>query len=146
MLGVFCVNPNGLSGGLLQMINHGLSTGALFLLVGMIYERKHTKKIADFGGLAQVMPLYATLFVIVAMSSIGLPALNGFIGEFTILAGAVELLLDGWHWMPLVALAASGVVLGAAYLLWMLKRVLFGPLRAENRNLVDLKPRSAEFW
>src|SRR6185436_9043645 len=91
MLGIFCLNPNGLSGGLLQMINHGLSTGALFLLVGMLYDRRHTKQIEDFGGIAKVMPVFATLLIIATMSSIGLPGLNGFVGEFPILAGAVEL-------------------------------------------------------
>jgi NADH-quinone oxidoreductase subunit M len=147
MLGVFCLNPNGLSGGLLQMVNHGISTGALFLLVGILYERRHTKRIADFGGIASSMPLYATIFVIVTMSSIGLPALNGFVGELMILIGSVELALQGWHWMVLVAFAASGVVLGAAYMLWMTRRVLFGPVtHRENERLSDVKPFGLEFW
>jgi NADH-quinone oxidoreductase subunit M len=129
------------------MINHGLSTGALFLLVGILYERRHTKRIADFGGIASVMPLYSTIFVIITMSSIGLPALNGFVGELPILVGAVELALDGWQWMVLVAFAASGVVLGAAYMLWVARRVLFGPLtNPENRRLADVKPLGLEFW
>jgi NADH-quinone oxidoreductase subunit M len=145
MLGVFCLNPNGLLGGLLQMINHGLSTGALFLLVGILYERRHTKRIADFGGIAARMPFYATLLLIVTMSSIGLPALNGFVGEFAILAGTVELLLESRAWTVLLVLAASGVVLGAAYMLWMVRRVVFGPLtHEENRTLEDVKPWGLE--
>lgn len=147
MLGIFCLNPNGLSGGLLQMINHGLSTGALFLLVGMLYERRHTKQIADYGGVARVMPVFATMLVIATMSSIGLPGLNGFVGEFAILAGTVELVLDDWRWMIALVLAASGVVLGAAYMLWLLLRVIWGPLKHdENRGLVDVRVRSMEFW
>ena len=152
MLGVFCLNPNGLSGGLLQMINHGLSTGALFLLVGMIYERRHTKEISQYGGIASKVPVYATLFMIVTLSSIGLPGLNGFVGEFTILAGSIELAagtgggLDGFG-VLVTALAATGVVLGAAYMLWLVKRVFFGPLtKPENESLTDVKPFGLEFW
>jgi NADH-quinone oxidoreductase subunit M len=152
MLGVFCLNPNGLSGGLLQMINHGLSTGALFFLVGMIYERRHTKEIADYGGIAAVVPVYSTLFFIVTLSSIGLPGLNGFVGEFTILAGAIELAagddgsLSGTG-MLVTALAATGVVLGAAYMLWLVKRVFFGPLKhEENAELKDVSVLGLEFW
>jgi NADH-quinone oxidoreductase subunit M len=152
MLGIFCLNPNGLSGGLLQMINHGLSTGALFLLVGMIYERRHTKEIGQYGGIAAVVPVYATLFVIVTLSSIGLPGLNGFVGEFTILAGSIELAVgsDGsfntWG-LLITALAATGVVLGAAYMLWLVKRVFFGPItHVENESLKDVKLFGLEFW
>ncbi len=152
MLGIFCLNPNGLSGGLLQMINHGISTGALFLLVGMLYERRHTKEIGDYGGIAAVVPVYATLFLIVTLSSIGLPGLNGFVGEFTILAGSIELALgaDGsfnsWG-MLVTALAATGVVLGAAYMLWLVKRVFFGPIvHAENESLKDVRLFGLEFW
>ena len=133
MLGIFALNEEGLEGGILQMVNHGLSTGALFLLVGMLYERRHTREIAAFGGVARPMPVYAALFGIVAMSSIGLPALNGFVGEFLILVGTF--LASPW-----VAVAASlGVVLSAAYLLWMYRRVFFGPCdEPENRALLDL--------
>jgi NADH-quinone oxidoreductase subunit M len=133
MLGIFVFNVEGLAGGVLQMINHGISTGALFLLVGLIYERRHTREIADFGGVAKPMPVYAAFFGVVTMSSIGLPMLNGFVGEFLILLGVF---LDS----PLVAVVGtSGVVLAAAYMLWMYRRVMFGPVEhAENRSLIDL--------
>ena len=104
------------------MINHGVSTGALFLLVGIVYERRHNRMIAEYGGLAKVMPLYAMFFMIITMSSIGLPTLNGFIGEFTILIGAFH---HSWVW---ALFAATGIVLGAAYMLWMYQRVFFGEL------------------
>jgi NADH-quinone oxidoreductase subunit M len=118
------------------MINHGISTGALFLLVGLIYERRHTREIADFGGIAKPMPVYAAFFGVVTMSSIGLPMLNGFVGEFLILVGVF---LD----RPTVAVVAtSGVVLAAVYMLWMYRRVMFGPVEhAENRSLIDLSLR-----
>src|SRR5438046_3897949 len=109
MLGMFALNPMGMRGSVLQMINHGISTGALFLLVGIIYERRHTRMIADYGGLAKQMPMYAALFLIAALSSMGLPALNGFIGAFTILLGAANRSLV-W-----ASLASIGIVLGAAY-------------------------------
>jgi NADH-quinone oxidoreductase subunit M len=133
MLGMFAFNTTGVNGSVLQMVNHGLSTGALFLLVGMLYERRHTRMIEDFGGVARAMPVYAALFGIVTMSSIGLPALNGFVGEFLILLGTFLA-------NPLVAvIATSGVVLAAAYMLWMYRRVMFGPIEhAENRSLIDL--------
>jgi NADH-quinone oxidoreductase subunit M len=136
MLGLFALNPAGINGSVLQMINHGLSTGALFLLVGVIYERRHTRMIADYGGISSQMPLYATVFLIITMSSIGLPALNGFIGEFTILVGAFGRV---WWW----GLAGvTGIVLGAAYMLWMYQRVFFGPLtNPENEGLEDLNRR-----
>ena len=148
MLGVFALNQQGVQGGILQMINHGLSTGALFLLVGLIYERRHTRMIKDFGGLSKRMPIYAMLFMIITLSSIGLPGLNGFIGEFTILIGAFKAL-----WMTdvvfnapistlMVLLATSGIVLGAAYMLWMYQRVMFGKLdNPDNENLKDLNLR-----
>src|SRR3954447_3381636 len=136
MLGMFALNGPGLNGSVLQMINHGLSTGALFLLVGVIYERRHTRAIADYGGISQVMPLYATVFLIITMSSIGLPTLNGFIGEFTILVGAFNRV---WWWG---LVAALGIVLGAAYMLWMYQRVFFGPLNnPDNKGLQDLNRR-----
>jgi NADH-quinone oxidoreductase subunit M len=133
MLGIFALNVQGVSGGVLQMVNHGLSTGALFLLVGMIYERRHTRMITDFGGVAKPMPVYAACFGIVTMSSIGLPMLNGFVGEFLILLGTFLA-------YPLAAvIGTSGVVLAAAYMLWMFRRVFFGPVEhAENRGLIDL--------
>ena len=136
MLGLFALTPTAVSGGLYQMLNHGLSTGALFLLVGMIYERRHTRMIADFGGLWTAVPVYAACFLVVMLASVGLPGLNGFVGEFLILLGA----FGPWPWATTVA--TSGVVLGALYLLWMYERVIFGPLaRPENAALEDLSGR-----
>ncbi|HXH38889.1 MAG TPA: NADH-quinone oxidoreductase subunit M [Thermoanaerobaculia bacterium] len=136
MLGMFALNPMGLKGSVLQMINHGISTGALFLLVGIIYERRHTRMIADYGGLAKQMPVYATLFLIAALSSMGLPALNGFIGEFTILLGAAN---KSIVW---ASFASVGIVLGAAYLLWLYQRVFWGPLdNPANKNVPDVNRR-----
>jgi NADH-quinone oxidoreductase subunit M len=133
MLGLWALNAQGISGAVLQMVNHGISTGALFLLVGMLYERRHTREIAAFGGLAQRMPAYTAFFLITTFSSIGLPLLNGFVGEFLILLGA----FGSAPWFT--TLATSGVVLGAAYMLWMVRRVFFGPLGVEaNRSLSDL--------
>ena len=135
-LGIFALNPNGLAGSLIQQINHGLSTGALFLIVGIVYERRHTREISEYGGLSNVMPLYATIFMIITMSSIGVPALNGFIGEFTILQGAFE---ANKVW---AAFAVSGVVLGAAYMLWLYQRTMFGPVtNPKNQVLKDLNAR-----
>ena len=136
MLGMFALNPMGIQGSVLQMINHGISTGALFLLVGVVYERRHTRLIKDYGGLAKQMPVYATIFLIAALSSMGLPALNGFIGEFTILLGAAN------RSMVWAAFAALGIVLGAAYLLWLYQRVFWGPLdNTANQVLKDLNLR-----
>jgi NADH-quinone oxidoreductase subunit M len=136
MLGMFALNPLGLEGSVLQMINHGLSTGGLFLIVGLIYERRHTRAIAEFGGLARVMPVYATLALIIFLASMGLPLLNGFIGEAMILLGAFAA-NKAW-----AAWAVSGVVLGAAYLLWLYQRVFWGPItHEENRGLRDLNGR-----
>ncbi len=136
MLGVFSFNMEGLEGGVLQMVNHGLSTGALFLLVGMLYERRHTREISQFGGIAKPMPVFAAIFGIVVMSSIGLPMLNGFVGEFLILLGAFEA-------NPAFAVPATfGVVLAAAYLLWAYRRIFFGPVEnPENQSLIDLDLR-----
>jgi formate hydrogenlyase subunit 3/multisubunit Na+/H+ antiporter MnhD subunit len=118
------------------MINHGLSTGALFLIVGMIYERRHTRMIADFGGLARIIPVFTACFMIVTLSSIGLPGLNGFVGEFLILVGTFQV-----HRLYAV-LAAAGVILAAVYMLWMFQRVMFGTVtHDENRRLPDLTPR-----
>ena len=136
MLGTFALNDEGLKGAVLQMVNHGLSTGALFLLVGMLYERRHTREIGAFGGIAKPMPVYAALFGIVTMSSIGLPGLNGFVGEFLILLGTFR----AAPWVG--AAATSGVVLAAVYMLWMYRRVVFGPVEVpENRGLIDLDLR-----
>ena len=136
MLGMFAFNAQGLQGSVLQMVNHGISTGALFILVGMLYERRHTREISDFGGVAHVMPVFASLFVIATMSSIGLPALNGFVGEFLILLGAFG---SNPVW---AAIATSGVILSAVYMLWMVRRVFFGPIVHEaNEKLVDLSLR-----
>lgn len=136
MLGIFVLNIQGVQGGIYQMINHGLSTGALFLIVGMIYERRHTKKIAEFGGIAAVMPIFAAFFLIATLSSIGLPLLNGFVGEFLILLGAFE-----FNYVY-AALGATGIILGAVYMLWAYQKVMFGPLdKAANKVLSDINPR-----
>jgi NADH-quinone oxidoreductase subunit M len=136
MLGLFTLTPQGLVGAIIQMVNHGLSTGALFLMVGMIYERRHTRLIADFGGLWAVIPAFSALFMIVCLSSVGLPGLNGFVGEFLILVGAFQ--VNAW----LAAAAMTGIIFAAVYLLWMYQRVVFGELRhEENRRLRDLTPR-----
>jgi len=134
VLGIFAVTQTSIEGSILQMVSHGLSTGALFLLVGVIYDRRHTRMLADFGGLAKSMPIYSTIFVIVAFSSAGLPGLNGFVGEYLILVGSFKTL----PWYTVVA--ASGVILAALYLLWLVQRVFFGPLdKEENKNLPDMK-------
>ena len=138
MLGVFIATPVALEGGILQMINHGISTGALFLIVGIIYERRHTRMIADFGGLSLIMPVYATVFLIMTLSSIGMPTLNGFIGEFMVLQGVFA---DSTYRLWAVW-GAVGIVLGAAYMLWLYQRVMFGELKhEENQNLPDLNWR-----
>ncbi|MBA4390897.1 MAG: NADH-quinone oxidoreductase subunit M [Syntrophus sp. (in: bacteria)] len=136
MLGIFAFNMQGLQGGIYQMLNHGISTGALFLIVGMVYERRHTRMISDFGGLAKTMPIFAVFFMIITLSSIALPGTNGFVGEFLILLGAFK------SNMVYGILATSGVVLGAVYMLWMFQRVMFGTITKEaNRNLKDLGAR-----
>jgi len=136
MLGMFAFNVQGVQGSIYQMLNHGVSTGALFLIVGMVYERRHTRLIADFGGLARVMPVFATFFMIVALSSIALPGTNGFVGEFLILLGTFKA-------NPVYGiLGATGVILAAAYMLWMFQRVMFGAItHEENRALKDLNLR-----
>ena len=137
MLGIFALNLQGISGAVIQMVNHGLSTGALFLLVGMIYERRHTREMAAFGGLWKVMPLYGTLTLIVVLSSMGLPGLNGFVGEFTILLGAFGSQALGSPWIT--GVASVGVVLAAVYLLVMFEHVFLGPVtRPENEKLSDI--------
>ena len=139
VLGLFALNHQGVQGSILQMINHGLSTGALFLLVGMIYERRHTRMIADFGGLSKQMPIFAIFFMIVTLSSIGLPGLNGFVGEFMILLGSF---ISREFSKVYVVIAATGVILAAVYMLWMFQRVMFGPLdNPKNQVLKDLSLR-----
>ena len=136
VLGLFTLTAQGMVGGLIQMVSHGLSTGALFLMVGMIYERRHTRLIADFGGLWKVIPAFSVVFLVICLSSVGLPGLNGFVGEFLILVGAFQV-------NRLVAvLATSGIIFAAVYLLWMYQRVCFGEVTHEaNRRLTDLSPR-----
>ena len=138
VLGLFSQNHDAIQGSVLQMVNHGLSTGALFLLVGMIYERRHSRMIVDFGGLAKRMPIFATIFLIVTLSSIGLPGLNGFVGEFMILLGSfVKGAFSKWY----VIFATTGVILAAVYMLWMFQRVMFGKLDKTNESLPDLNSR-----
>jgi NADH-quinone oxidoreductase subunit M len=136
MLGMFALTPVGITGSILQQINHGISTGALFLIVGIVYERRHTRMIAEYSGLSKVMPVYAAIFMIMTMSSIGMPALNGFIGEILILQG-VFVVSKAW-----AAVAASGIVLGAAYMLWLYQRTMFGKIdNPKNEGLKDLNLR-----
>lgn len=144
MLGLFALNPQGIQGGILQMVNHGLSTGALFLIVGMIYERRHTREMDQFGGLWGIMPIYGALTLIVTLSSMGLPGLNGFVGEFTILLGAWEAGQSGGalntYWFA--GLAAIGVILAAVYMLYMFQKLFLGPAdKEENRSLKDINWR-----
>jgi NADH-quinone oxidoreductase subunit M len=136
MMGLFALTQQSVEGAILQMVNHGISTGALFLLIGMVYERRHTRMIDDFGGIAKTMPVFAVAFVLVALSSIGLPGTNGFVGEFLILLGTFQT-----H--PLVAVvAATGVIFAAAYMLPMVQRVFYGPVtKPENEKLTDLGGR-----
>jgi len=140
MLGIFALNAEGLSGAILQMVNHGLSTGALFLMVGFLYERRHTRLMESFGGLWKSVPVLAALALIVSLSSMGLPGLNGFVGEFTILTGAFGSAALGSPWFA--GLSTLGVILAAVYLLHMMEKVFLGPItHAENRTLLDLSPR-----
>ena len=140
MLGLFALNLQGLQGGILQMINHGLSTGALFLIVGMLYERRQTREMDAFGGLWKVMPIYAGLTLIVTLSSMGLPGLNGFVGEFTILLGSFGSIAIGSE--SFTILAAVGVILAAVYMLYMFQKLFLGPLdNDKNKRLPDLNRR-----
>jgi NADH-quinone oxidoreductase subunit M len=135
-LGIFALTPLGLSGSIIQQINHGISTGALFLIVGVLYERRHTRLISEFGGLSTPMPNFAAVYMIVTLSSLGMPLLNGFVGEFTILRGVFEV---RWQW---AAWGVLGVILGAAYLLWLYQRVMFGNVtNPANEHLPDLNAR-----
>ncbi|HTS28118.1 MAG TPA: NADH-quinone oxidoreductase subunit M [Bryobacteraceae bacterium] len=135
-LGIFALNPNGIAGSVLQQINHGISTGMLFMVIGVIYERRHTREIKEYGGLAHVMPKFATIFAIAMLSSAGLPLLNGFVGEFTILQGAFEA-HRAW-----AAFAVTGVILGAAYLLWLYQRTMLGQVtNGKNLTIPDMSFR-----
>jgi len=136
VLGICALNVQGMQGAVYQMLNHGISTGGLFLLVGMLSDRRHTRLIAEFGGIKRIVPQLTAAFLIVTLASIGMPALNGFIGEFLILIGA-------WRWDPrFAALAATGVILSAVYMLWMFQRVHYGPVtKDENARMKDLSPR-----
>jgi NADH-quinone oxidoreductase subunit M len=136
VLGIFTFTQAGTDGAVYQMLNHGISTGALFMLAGMLYERKHTYEFKEFGGLATPMPVYATFFLVAVLSSVGLPLLNGFVGEFLVLSGAFQ------SSMIYGILAASGVIWGACYLLWMYQKVFYGPMvHDENRTLPDISFR-----
>ena len=136
MLGIFALNPQGIDGAIYQMLNHGVSTGGLFLLIGMIYLRRHTREISEFGGLWKSVPVYAAIFMVVMLSSIGLPGLNGFVGEFLIMLGAfIQIRLA-------VVIAVVGVILEALYMLWTYERVMFGPIvKAVNETISDLTGR-----
>lgn len=141
MLGIFGLTTQGVSGAILQMVNHGISTGALFVLVGVAYERRHTHQLSDFGGLAKVMPNYAVVFVVVALSSMGLPGTNGFIGAFLILAGTYLSEYLGPLGPLYCMLAATGVIWAAIYLLHAVSKIFFGPVSEKNRDLPDLDRR-----
>jgi len=136
MLGMFALNPVGITGSILQQINHGIATGGLFLLVGVVYERRHTREISEYGGLAKIMPGYAAVFLVLTMTSIGLPTLNGFIGEVLILQG-IFVVNKVW-----AGFAATGIVLGAAYMLWLYQRTMWGTVNnPKNEKLLDLNLR-----
>jgi NADH-quinone oxidoreductase subunit M len=136
VLGIAAMNTQGVQGAVYQMLNHGVSTGGLFLIVGMLSDRRHTRLITEFGGLKKVMPHLVAAFLIVTLSSIGLPGLNGFVGEFLILLGVFR-----WN-AGMAAFAATGVILSATYMLWMFQRVNYGPVtNDENNGLIDLTPR-----
>src|SRR5271168_5033118 len=136
MLGIFALNPQGIDGAIYQMLSHGISTGGLFLLIGMLYMRRHTREISEFGGLWKSVPVYAAIFMIVMLASMGLPGLNGFVGEFLIMLGAfIRIRLA-------TVFAVVGVILGALYLLWTYERVMFGPItKAVNETIRDLTAR-----
>jgi NADH-quinone oxidoreductase subunit M len=142
MLGLFAGTQAGMEGAVLQMLNHGVSSGALFLLVGVIYDRRHTRMVRDFGGLAKVMPIYAAVFIIVTMSSIGVPGTNGFVGEFMVVMGTFVSQTLGGQAKLQAGLASAGVILAAVYMLSMVQRVFFGPLdNPKNKRLTDMNVR-----
>jgi len=134
-LGIFTLNPAGITGSILQQINHGISTGMLFLLVGVVYERRHTREIAEYGGLLRAMPVFTIVFFVTALSSMGMPGLNGFIGEITILKGAYQMSFNWAFW------CVVGIALGAAYLIWLFQRTALGDISEKNAKLPDLSPR-----
>ena len=134
-LGIFALNPAGISGSIIQQINHGISTGMLFLIVGVVYERRHTREIAQYGGLLKVMPIFTLVFGLAALSSMGMPPLNGFIGEITILGGAFQMSRVWAFW------GAVGIALGATYLLWLFQRTMLGEVKEKNRTITDLNWR-----
>jgi NADH-quinone oxidoreductase subunit M len=141
VLGLFSFTEQGMQGALYQMLNHGVSTGALFLFVGMIYERRHTRQISEFGGLVRPMPWFSTFFVFASLSSIGLPFLNGFVGEFLIMLGSWTSAAVSHAWV-VTMFAGTGVIWAAIYMLWMLQRVVFGTKTSEkNAGLLDLNAR-----
>jgi NADH-quinone oxidoreductase subunit M len=135
VLGTFALTPQAVSGAVLQMVNHGLSTGALFLLVGVLYERRHTRLFKDYGGIWAKVPIFGSFFIITALSSLGLPGMNGFVGEFTILLGTFRVNV------AYAAIATFGIVLAAWYLLVAVRRTLFGPLNPANEALTDMTAR-----
>ncbi|HTS28613.1 MAG TPA: NADH-quinone oxidoreductase subunit M [Bryobacteraceae bacterium] len=134
-LGIFALNAKGISGSIIQQINHGISTGMLFLIVGVVYERRHTREISDYGGLLRIMPVFTMIFGLAALSSMGMPPLNGFIGEITILSGAYRVSRTWAFW------GAVGIALGAAYLLWLFQRTMLGEVKEKNQTLKDLSFR-----
>ncbi|OIP32342.1 MAG: hypothetical protein AUK47_20750 [Deltaproteobacteria bacterium CG2_30_63_29] len=143
VLGLMALTPQGFEGGVFQMLAHGISTGGLFLCIGILYERRHTREIKEYGGLTQQIPVFAVFFMIIVLSSAGLPGMNGFVGEFLVLTGTFVsgTLIGGWG-QVLAIFAATGMVLGAVYLLWMFQRVMFGPLsNPKNREIKDLNAR-----
>jgi NADH-quinone oxidoreductase subunit M len=136
MLGIFALTVQSVQGALMVMINHGISTGALFLLIGMIYERKHSRLIESYGGIARVVPMFAAALTFVSLSSIGLPGTNGFVGEFLVLVGSFK------TYPVLATITSTGVIFAAAYLLWAIQRILFNKLdKPENRHIPDLNRR-----
>jgi NADH-quinone oxidoreductase subunit M len=134
-LGIFALNPAGISGSIIQQVNHGISTGMLFLIVGVVYERRHTREISEYGGLMKVMPIFTIVFLIASLSSLGMPALNGFIGEIAILQGAYQMSFNWAFW------GAVGIALGAAYLIWLFQRTMLGEVSEKNLKLRDLSWR-----
>ena len=140
VLGIFAMTQESIQGAVIQMVNHGLSTGALFLLVGVLYERTHTREISEYGGIAKIVPIYAFALLFASLSSIGLPGLNGFVGEFLILLGSFKSPVLGSWWFTVFA--ASGVIFAAVYLLWMYQRVAFGEVTNPKMNsLTDMNKR-----